>query len=724
MKICSLAMALSLFLSAVAVQHTQAGDNILWTTDGVPVCTAFVSQAVPQIVGDGTGGAIITWQDLRTGKWELWAQRLDLNGDSLWASNGVLVCSPDFGAMNPQMATDGSSDAIIIWEDWRGASLDLYAQRIDANGDTVWQADGVPISLAANNQTSPQIVPDDSGGAVMVWEDIRSGSHYDVYAQRVDANGNRIWAVNGQAICTFSDQQERPQLIGDGAGGAIIVWQDRRNGTTYGIYAQWVDANGNTKWTGDGEVICNASNDQLVPRIVADGLGGAIITWHDYRSGSHYDIYTQWVDANGDVLWTNNGEAICTEANNQNSPQSVADGSGGAVIAWRDYRDGGSNDIYAQRVDANGNMLWTHDGVPICTAANNQAFLRIASDGSSGAIILWSDNRSGSKWDIYAQRIDGYGDTLVPADGEAICAAMNNQSEPQLYADGSGGAIITWDDYRTGSEYDIYAQRVHFNPAAHITSIADVPDDQGGQVTIIWDRSYMDDPWYKVITEYSIWRKYPAGSKSGFVGQVWDGSLPKNRDQGIYRLIEERGASGEIEAKAWEYIGTVGANYFESYAYMAPTMADSSGSGIPYFSFIVTAHTQDPFVHWDSAPDSGYSVDDVNPTKTQVTVLTWGSAKGPVNTVWLVWDEVTTGVDGSPEHGSIEYWIYCDEDPGFTPVPGNLLATTNNFTYAHTDARIGDPAANLFYLVAVIDGSDNESAVSNVVGEFDKSMSN
>jgi hypothetical protein len=101
-----------------------------------------------------------------------------------------------------------------------------------------------------------------------------------------------------------------------------------------------------------------------------------------------------------------------------------------------------------------------------------------------------------------------------------------------------------------------------------------------------------------------------------------------------------------------------------------------------------------------------------------------GGAKGSVSTIWLAWDQVSTGEDGSSEPGPIRYRVYCDEDPGFTPGPGNLLTTIPDLSYPHTDARIGDPAANLYYLVTVLDGADNESAISNRVGEFDKSVTN
>jgi hypothetical protein len=307
---------------------------------------------------------------------------------------------------------------------------------------------------------------------------------------------------------------------------------------------------------------------------------------------------------------------------------------------------------------------------------------------------------------------------LWPFNGEGICTAEGYQDYPQLVADGSGGAIITWQDYRSGSDYHVYTQRV-IGPVPRIVSINDVPDDQGREVSILWDRSYLDDPQYMLITDYAIWRKYPQGSKIESFGVEWDGSLPKSPAQRVYLRREREDGKTEY----WELIGTVEASYLEGYAYIAPTLEDSSASGAPYFSFFVSANTADPFVHWPSDPDSGYSVDNINPAKTQVTAIAAGGAKGAVNTIWLAWDQVTTGVDGSPEQGSIQYRIYYAEEPDFTPGPGNLLTSVSGLRYAHTDGRIGDPAANLYYLVTVNDGSDNESAVSNRVGEFDRSLS-
>ena len=272
-------------------------------------------------------------------------------------------------------------------------------------------------------------------------------------------------------ICTAASDQECPQIINDGSGGAIITWADYRSGSTgtkRDIYAQRVDASGTPQWTTDGVAICTESGDQNHPAITSDGSGGAIITWADYRSGTNWDIYAQRVDASGSVQWTSD-VPICTAGNYQGEATLTSDGSGGAIITWVDSRTGTNNDIYAQRVDATGNIpsSWTTDGtdgVPICTADDDQEFPQIINDGSGGAIITWDDCRGGiTNSDIYAQLVNASGVPQWNANGVAICTADYDQRDLQITTDGSGGAIITWSDYRssTDTDYDIYAQQIY-----------------------------------------------------------------------------------------------------------------------------------------------------------------------------------------------------------------------------------------------------------------------
>ena len=68
---------------------------------------------------------------------------------------------------------------------------------------------------------------------------------------------------------------------------------------------------------------------------------------------------------------------------------------------------------------------------------------------------------------------------------------------------------------------------------------------------------------------------------------------------------------------AWEWIGNMEAHYYDTYSFTAATLYDSTAADPGYHYFIVATHTADPFAYWDSAPDSGYSVDNLSPCPPQ-----------------------------------------------------------------------------------------------------------
>ena len=328
-----------------------------------------------------------------------------------------------------------------------------------------WHADGAPVCTAAFNQGYPTIVSDDAGGTIVTWEDMRGGTSYDIYAQRLDAGGMPQWTADGVALCAAAYDQEYPKIVSDGAGGAVVIWQDYRSGTNWGIYAQRVDAAGASQWSADGVALCTTANAQWGPSIASDGAGGAIVTWEDLR-GTYSDIYAQRVDAAGAPQWNPEGVALCAAAYSQQTPRVVEDGAGGAIVTWSDGRSQATSwDIYAQRVNATGVTQWAADGVALCTARNGQfGPAGMFSDGAGGAIVAWTDGRNGNtNGDIYAQHLlaSGAGDPAWTPNGVALSAAAESQYSPMMVSDGAGGAIVTWHDYRSGTNWDIYAQRIY-----------------------------------------------------------------------------------------------------------------------------------------------------------------------------------------------------------------------------------------------------------------------
>ncbi|MHA1374163.1 MAG: hypothetical protein ACTSR7_07695 [Promethearchaeota archaeon] len=433
-----------------------------WLENGSIITTLANDQEDSQICKDGVGGAIITWVDHRmvSGLPLIFAQRIDTNGTTLWNSNGIIV-SVQASSYAPRICSDGAGGAIIVWYcNWSGPDYDIYAQKIDSDGNLLWNLNGTNICSASNSQMSPEICSDGAGGAIIAWRDFRSTTSWDLYSQSVDSSGAVQWAVDGISICSSSFDQSSHHLISDGNGGAIIIWDDIRNGSHFDIYTQRVDATGTVLWGLNGMVICNLIKDQQYPEICSDGMGGAIITWFDYVKSniSQNDIFAQRIDLNGAIQWSANGIVVCGAINDQWFPYICSDGLGGAIITWRDNRNGIDFDIFAQKINTNGNIEWVLDGILICGATNNQFNPCICSNGVGGAYITWVDNRSGIDYDIYAQFINLNGKLSYVGNGKIICAMNHDQINPELCNNGVGSALITWTDGRNGSFNDIYAQ--------------------------------------------------------------------------------------------------------------------------------------------------------------------------------------------------------------------------------------------------------------------------
>lgn len=449
-----------------------------WSTlNGVAISTAISDQSAPQLVSDSAGGSIIAWTDSRNGfDTDIYAQRVNSSGSTLWTLNGVPICAASGGQLSQQIVTDGSGGAIIAWQDNRGSNSAVYAQRVNSSGSTLWALNGLAISTSTVNLTVPGMLSDGIGGAFLVWSDSRSGTSL-VYAQRINSSGSSLWTLNGIAIASTNSSQLLPVMVSDGSGGIIVAFE--QYDFTSRIYATRLNSNGSTLWASD-TLLAPGGYGQDRPTIVSDGSGGAIVSWQDTRNlgGAGSDIYAQRVDLNGNTLWSSNGVVISTTQFNKIDPIAVTDTAGGAIITWEDYRNTTTNinsgiDLYAQRVNSAGSTLWTFNGVAVCTTLNDQINQAIAADSSGGAFITWQDYRSTTSApllgaDIYVQHLNSNGSTLFALNGNPYCTASSGQVTPQIINDGFGGAILTWADFRNGSDYDVYAQSFNSSGAVPV----------------------------------------------------------------------------------------------------------------------------------------------------------------------------------------------------------------------------------------------------------------
>jgi hypothetical protein len=488
----------------ICVQRLDTAGAAQWGAGGVLVATTDGDQATarvtpganglidawtgPAVVSDGAGGAIVVWADTRVAGPGLYAQRLDATGARQWGDGGVALALADPAPGPPQAVSDGAGGVIVTWEDRRdGVQSDIYARRVDASGTPLWTNDGVKVYSNGLDQIHPTIVADGAGGAVIAWEDQRSGISSDVYAQRLNGAGARQWGNAGLAVSNGAGEQLFPAIAASDTF-FVLVWQDTRDGTGYSLYSQRLSRFGVASWTAGGVPECLTPGVRGVPVIAGDGAGGATIAWSEERMSPYFaDVFAQKIGADGTPQWAADGVAVFTSVlymypsvGEAPVPVIATDGAGGlyAAYAQLDQNHIFELDVTLQHLDAGGVPL-TGNGVLMTHAPLDQFDPAMIPDGAGGCVVWWSDIRA-EDLDVYAQHRDAGGSLLWSPDGAPVHLSPGGQRLQSLVEDGSGGVIVGYAQ-KMGANYDVFARRFDAvgTPLWSVRTVCDAPGLQG-----------------------------------------------------------------------------------------------------------------------------------------------------------------------------------------------------------------------------------------------------
>jgi Putative metal-binding motif/FlgD Ig-like domain len=201
-----------------------------------------------------------------------------------------------------------------------------------------------------------------------------------------------------------------------------------------------------------------------------------------------------------------------------------------------------------------------------------------------------------------------------------------------------------------------------------ILDVADVGNDQGGQLRLTW-RRHSDDQLGvgDEITAYDVYRRIDA-FKSASGNKAWP--------PGDWDFIKQVPASGE-----------------DSYNTVAPALCDSTDAGVCWSVYFLRARTASTYVFHDTPADSGYSIDNLAPAPPLNLTAAYHAAGVDLN--WA-----------DSEAEDFDYFrIYRAADPDFAPEPGLIVQTTSGTAW-------NDPVAGAWsyhYKITAVDFSGNES---------------
>ncbi|MBX9458386.1 MAG: tandem-95 repeat protein [Rhizobium sp.] len=466
-----------------------------------------------------------------------------------------------------------------------------------------------------------------------------------------------------------ANAQESAQVAVLPNGGWVVTWrsysQDASN--TSGVYQQVYAPNG-TPVGGEVRVNTQVAGEQSLPRIVALGDGGWVVTWRsENQDGSSYGVYQKVYNANGSERI---GEQLVNThtTGSQHMPQIATLTDGGWVVTWQsDGQDGSGFGIYQQVYNADGSKQGTETLVNTFTGGNQTLTLSAATDADTiaandyyhtlrpvvalpdgGWVVLWrSDSQDGDLGGTYVQAFNADG-SKRGSETAVSSVAAGDQVRPRIAVLDDGGWVVTWMANQPGGNVnDIYQQAFNANGTKQGTEVRVntqiVNRQENPQVTALDDGGW-------VVT----WQSY-----------TQDGA-----DYGVYQQVyNENGSPRGTEHR----VNTTTTN---SQAIPHTTALNNGGWVVTWQSYTQDGSGGSVYMQAykpDGTPDGG---------ETQVNTYTLGDQHNPIITAlpdgkWVItWWSV--GQDGSAE-GTYQRVFGTDAAPSNTPpTAGTPQAFTTN----------------------------------------------
>ncbi len=578
---------------------------------------------------------------------------------------------------------DPGNSTGVTWGDYdNDGDIDLYvahygqANKLFRNdgGDTFVDATSGPLG-----DTGP--------GVGVAWADYDNDNDLDLYLVN-NYGANKLFRNDGGG--TFVDATSGP--LGDAAGGFGVAWGDYDNDGDLDIYLT-NDGQANKLFRNDGG---GTFGDATIGPLGDTGYGNGV-AWGDYDNDGDLDLYLANIGSN--KLLRNDGSGTFVDA----TTDPLGDAGSGYGVGWGDYDNDGGLDLYLANYNQTNKLMHNE-----ATAGSHWLQVKLQGAVSNRAGI-------GARVKVVAggatriREISG-GSGFLSQDAMMASFGLESATSVDLVEVRWPSRLVQVVSPPPAMDGAVTVMEV--GPA--ISAVSDIPGDQGGWVRVNLappgnDRVGEDLP----IANYFLWRRVESAALAGTVLREGVPLLSsatglakiEGLDLGEFdvlqfgdRLFVSSGPSASADATTlppglWEVVGSAPAIQQPNYLIASPTLADSTeANGFFWSTFVVSAHTPIPSVWFASAPDSGYSVDNIAPGVPQNIIANYDASAAHLD-----WDDAR-------ETDFQFYRVYRDTDPGFVPSEFNLHGQT-------AESSFEDPSAvpwQYSYKVSSIDYSGNE----------------
>lgn len=369
-------------------------------------------QVQPKIVTTDEGGSYVSWFDNSEGGYDVYLQRLDINGIEQWPHNGILIADRGYSSTQEYgLAIDSHGNALIAFRDDQGGTEKITANKVSESGDLLWGPTGIQVSGITGFLANPKITGTTDGQVVVAWT-----KDAEVIIQKLDTDGLALWG-SGIVQMTKGSSLIVSDLKASDSGTAIISMVESAGfSSPKHIWAQKFAAlDGSGLWGMDPIPVFDLDGGSIqfgnFPAFITDDIGGAIFTW--YTTSPNLNCRVQRIDTSGVEYFVHNGIETSTNLSQiRVSPTSAFNPSTQEIYTfWKEQNLSQSmSGIYGQKLNSLGIRQWTEGGRALVSIDENQRDFIQVSILNNQPMVAWINS-----FDFNNEIIEG---TQVDSDGE------------------------------------------------------------------------------------------------------------------------------------------------------------------------------------------------------------------------------------------------------------------------------------------------------------------
>lgn len=431
-----------------------------WSSDPANpqlVCDQAGHQNNVRSLPDGAGGAFVFWLDTRDNPGypakKIYGQHYNDAGYEMWEENGRVLMSHynsiiDFnillntdGSMILGMITQGASSGagdtlrfqmlteagesgwdqelvvgnaayepnailyltnfmlmpvddeyyVFLGITYFGGSNGNRFTRFDNQGNLLGAYDGVPVGYQGYVGATGCAPTYDGSGDFYLYYATGNGSGAALHAFRFNSSGNQLW---GPVNVTEGTSGLSYQLGGvSDENGITFVWEGSSNGSI-NLHSRRLTPTGAFDWNGNTVMICGADGSQSNFNMKRKD-NYIYVTWADGRTGTdpgYYDIFAQRMDTTGYLIWQPDGIQVASFNTYIPYPMLEILDDYSIVVNHQSTVAG----FMAQMVDAAGTLPWGPEARQISTTAFNPFYqLHKVFQSEENIIVVWNKAASG-----------------------------------------------------------------------------------------------------------------------------------------------------------------------------------------------------------------------------------------------------------------------------------------------------------------------------------------